>query len=109
LSELEKPRRPSGHALLEGYSSLAAVSQTALGKEGAAPSGDLARRTLAALARYCRVFPIGRPRLALWQGRALWTRKPQAALAIWQRGLDIAGELGMRHDEALLRQELAAR
>ena len=79
----------------------------ALGKQGATPSGEFARRTLAALDRYCRVFPIGRPRLALWQGRALSTRKPQAALAIWQRGLDIASELGMRHDESLLRQELA--
>ncbi|HVY39029.1 MAG TPA: AAA family ATPase [Polyangia bacterium] len=108
LAELEKPRRPSGHALLEGYSSLATASLMIAGKDGGAAPGDLARRTLAALERYCRVFPIGRPRLALWQGRALSARKPQAALSAWQRGLQAAGELRMRHDESLLTQELAA-
>jgi hypothetical protein len=108
LTELEKARRPPGHALLEGYSSLAAVAQMLVVEPGLRPPAEFARRTLKALRRYCQVFPVGAPRLALWQGRACAERKPQVAGSLWRRGFEMARDLLMRDDASLLEQELAS-
>jgi class 3 adenylate cyclase len=104
LDELARARRPAGHALLEGCSALVHVylSRPEAGDEPA-------RRSLQVLARYCRIFPIGRPRLALWTGRRWLARdRRKRALATWRAGLDEARRLGMGHDERLLTSAIAS-
>ena len=103
LRELGSARRPAGHAILEGCSSIAHLELAALAEK---PSADrLARvhRTLTLLRRYCSIFPIGRPRLAFWHGRLLaLTDRRTPALATWRAGLATARALGMKYDETLL-------
>lgn len=63
-----------------------------------------------AMARFARVFPIGRPRALLLSGRRLWLQnQPRKALALWRRGLHLAERLAMPSEAALLHRELGWR
>jgi tetratricopeptide (TPR) repeat protein len=101
--------RPGGHAILEGCSSLLHLQLAHL---AASPDRDrLARahRALALLRRYCRIFPIGQPRLHFWRGRLLaLTGHRTAALTTWRAGAQAARALGMEHDRQRLESALAS-
>jgi tetratricopeptide (TPR) repeat protein len=63
------------------------------------------RAALGALSRLARVFPIGRPWLALMRGRAKQLAgKPEAAGKEWQTAIELGDRLGMPHPAALARQ-----
>ncbi len=67
-----------------------------------------ARQALRALGRYARVFPIGRPRLLLWQGvRAGLKGRPSDAVRLLSQSATVAAALGLRQDEGRALLELA--
>jgi hypothetical protein len=77
------------------------------GQEGAAGAARLRalRAALGALRRLARVFPIGRPWLALTRGRAKQLAgKRAAARAEWQTAIELGERLEMPHPAALARQ-----
>lgn len=69
-----------------------------------------AARALKYLHQYARIFPIGRPRAALWQGFYDWLNgKPEKAFRSWEKGLEIARALGLPWDEARICYEIGRR
>lgn len=69
-----------------------------------------AARALKSLHQYARIFPIGQPRAALWQGFYEWLcGKPEKALGNWQKGLETAQKLGLPWDEGRLLFEIGRR
>ncbi len=63
--------------------------------------------SVGALGKFARIFPIGRPYLALHRGRMRWqANKRAAAFADWQRAATLARDLGMPYPEALAQSEL---
>jgi len=104
---------PIIYSLLEGYSG---VAQTCLALWETSASAPLAeRKLLARLAQracrdfqgYARVFPIGRPRAALWQGLYDWLEgRPARARSSWQNSLVAARKLGMPLESGLAHYEI---
>ena len=69
-----------------------------------------ARRALKSLHQYARIFPIGRPRAALWQGFYEWLEGNQGkAYHTWQKGLENALALGLPWEEARIHYEIGRR
>jgi class 3 adenylate cyclase/tetratricopeptide (TPR) repeat protein len=69
-----------------------------------------ARRACAALRRHVRVFPIGRPYLALYEGRAAWLAgRPRAAQRAWRAALAAARRLAMPYEQGLIHAEWGRR
>jgi class 3 adenylate cyclase/tetratricopeptide (TPR) repeat protein len=59
------------------------------------------------LHNYARVFPIAKPRAALWQGAYEWLmNKPAKARKSWQKSLDYAERLDMPYDIGLVCYEI---
>lgn len=73
-------------------------------------SGETRRRAeqaLALLRQYARVFPIGRPRRALLEGRLAWLAgRRGAAFGHWRRAVQLAGQLSMPYEQALAHYEM---
>jgi hypothetical protein len=68
---------------------------------------EQALNTVKAVKSFARVFPIGRPRAALYQGCAEnLDGKHDKALRRWKEALPIARKLGMPYDEALIYLEI---
>jgi hypothetical protein len=106
-------RSPTAHYLLEGYAGVAEVYLAlweASSQQSPAESRKLARQALqacAGLRKFARVFPIGRPRARLLQGRAEWLAgRSSRAMKAWRASLAEAAGLGMRYEEALAREEI---
>jgi class 3 adenylate cyclase/tetratricopeptide (TPR) repeat protein len=94
---------------LEG---LAGVAEVRLAQAEAGPgigqAVRAARFAVAVLRKYARVFPIGRPRAALFEGRLqLLMQRGTRAVRSWQKGLNEAMRLQMPLEEALLHAALA--
>jgi tetratricopeptide (TPR) repeat protein len=105
LEAFLRPRRPAGHAVLEGYGSLARVAFARYERGGAASDLTNVRHVLSLLGRYSRVFPIGRPLYSFWRGRlASLSGKRRAARSILTAGLESAERLGMRNEALSLSQ-----
>ena len=69
---------------------------------------DLAWRACAAMRRFARAFPVGRPRSAIWKGLWHWIRNDRAAARRhWRSALAAASGLGMLPDSALAHEHLA--
>jgi tetratricopeptide (TPR) repeat protein len=91
---------------LEGFSGISetylklwelnkAASNEADFRQGAAAA-------LKSLAAYAKRYPVGRPRLAIWQGFFHWLAGEAAkAFPLWQKGVEQAQALHMPYDEAL--------
>ncbi len=89
---------------------LSAWSRALRNKEPAAAAQhqDQARAAIRDLKIYARLFPIGRPRSLLFEGRAAWlARRPERARRLAGQGLAAAEALGVPFDEALARYDLA--
>lgn len=121
--ELTEGMSPTVYALLMGFSAISEVYFALWDKtihsplrSGSALVGgvDLQRLTssagkaLALLNAYKKVFPIGQPYLAYYQGwhQAL-TGKPQQAVKTWQKGLEAAQKFDLPYEEGLIRLKLA--
>ena len=97
---------------LDAYAGVAEVYLTLWAQQRNQPEARVlqarARAALGALGSYARVFPIGRPRIALFRGRYAWqTGNTHAATHEWQRSLAAASRLQMDYDQALAHVELA--
>src|SRR5262245_30533576 len=67
----------------------------------------LAAKACKILSRFVRIFPIGKPRFWLSQGRYYWLGgKPSQARQAWQKGLTIATQLAMPYEQALAHYEI---
>lgn len=104
---------PTAYYLIEGYAGYAetclAVWEASSGLPPAqrAPLVERARQACAALAAFARIFPIGQPRMHLWQGLSTWLLgKPAQAHRIWHEGLKVAERLAMPYEQGLLHYEL---
>jgi tetratricopeptide (TPR) repeat protein len=66
-----------------------------------------ANHALAALSRFGRRFPLGRPSAALWQGLAAWVRgRRKPAMRHWRRALALADRYGAPYESARAHLEL---
>jgi class 3 adenylate cyclase/tetratricopeptide (TPR) repeat protein len=105
---IAKFRAPTAHYLLEGY---AGVAQVYLSLWETKDSGDMrrvARHACRDLRSFARIFPIGKPRARLWQGRlAQLSGRTEWAQAAWRAGLASAERLGMPFEAALAHAELS--
>jgi len=99
---------PTAHYLLEGYAGVAEVWLSLWESGDDSPEvRRAARKACAALRRFARVFPIGKPRALLWTGLYEWlSGKRSKARADWQMSLTSARRLGMRFEQALAHSEL---
>ncbi len=69
-----------------------------------------AQRALKSLHQYARIFPIGRPRAALWQGFYEWmTGNQDKAFSTWKKGLDTATSLGLPWEIGRIHYEIGRR
>jgi eukaryotic-like serine/threonine-protein kinase len=101
-------RAPTAHYLLEGYAGVAEVYL--LLWEAGQDSRDTSRAARQAcrdLRGFARIFPIGKPRARLWQGRlAHLCGRTERAQAAWRASLAAAERLGMPFEAALAHAEL---
>jgi eukaryotic-like serine/threonine-protein kinase len=105
---IAKFRAPTAHYLLEGYAGVAEV-HLALWEAGqdSSDTSRPARRACRDLRGFARIFPIGKPRARLWQGRlAHLSGQTERAQAAWRTGLAAAERLGMPFEAALAHAEL---
>jgi hypothetical protein len=59
------------------------------------------------LRKHAKLYPVGKPRLAVYEGRLLWLKGSNVkALRVWRDGVEQARTLAMPFDEALLHQTL---
>jgi tetratricopeptide (TPR) repeat protein len=106
---IAKFRAPTAHYLLEGYAGVAEVylSQWETNND-ASDTSRAARRACRNLRSFARIFPIGKPRARLWQGRlAQLSGRTEWAQAAWRAGLASAERLGMPFEAALAHAELS--
>jgi tetratricopeptide (TPR) repeat protein len=100
---------PSFYDAITGYTGPAEVYLTLW---EAQPAGqELARQARLAvrtLGKYSRVFPIGRPRLLLNQGRYDWlSGREKQAFKAWESSLQEARALEMLYDQGMAHYEIA--
>ena len=103
---------PLGYYALEGYSAIAEVLLGAWEKGAGSDANPrrLVSRSVKAIRRFGRTFPIGIPRARLWRGEYLWLRgRQKAARRVWERGLVDAVDRDLVYDEAALRFHVARR
>ncbi len=107
--ELTAHQRPTYFGTFLGYAGPADVylSLWEAGQAGA----DGRQRAADALGRlrgYAGVFPVGRPRSALLEGRHDWLRgRRDAAMRSWDRALELAERLSMPYEQGLAHYEIA--
>jgi class 3 adenylate cyclase/tetratricopeptide (TPR) repeat protein len=66
-----------------------------------------AAEALARMKRFANVFPVGRPRWAILEGRRSWLQgRTGQALRLWRRALATATELDMPHEQGLAHYEI---
>jgi hypothetical protein len=101
-------KRPTAFYLFEGYSGVAEVHLDRLEAGDASPATkQAARQACAALRRFARIYPIGRPRARLLGGRLRHLAgRRRRARAAWRASLSAAQRLGMPFDTALAHAEL---
>jgi tetratricopeptide (TPR) repeat protein len=66
-----------------------------------------AAEALVRMKRFANVFPVGRPRWSILEGRSSWLRGRRGrAFRLWRRALALATELDMPYEEGLARFEI---
>jgi class 3 adenylate cyclase len=101
-------KRPTAFYLFEGYTGVAEIhlDRWAAGDRSPA-TRQAARQACAALHTFARIFPIGKPRDRLLNGRILeLSGRPRQARAAWRASLSTAQRLGMPLDAALAHTQL---
>ncbi len=96
---------PNTCTQLEGYAGMVetylSLWETGSLKGEAGKIRQRSKWSLGELRKLARVFPVGRPRAALWQGAYEWLEGNRTrAGGSWQRALAIARDLGMPYEEA---------
>ncbi|MBI3797077.1 MAG: tetratricopeptide repeat protein, partial [Deltaproteobacteria bacterium] len=99
---------PSAYHTFSGYAGPAEVYLTLWEAQYPLPSlANFAAKACKILNRFARIFPIGKPRFWLSQGRYYWlSGKPSQARKAWQKGLALATQLAMPYEQALAHYEI---
>lgn len=104
---------PTAYYLIEGYAGYAETCLALWEASGGHLPNERsqleqqAQRSCDALAAFARIFPIGQPRMHLWQGLAAWlSGKPGQAHRIWREGLTVAEKLAMTYEQGLAHYEI---
>jgi len=107
-SLMAQHKRPTAFYLFEGYTGVAEVHLDRWAAGDRSPATKQAvRQARAALHTFARIFPIGKPRDLLLNGRFLHlSGRPRRARAAWRASLSAAQRLGMPLDAALAHDEL---
>lgn len=112
---LAQGRSPTVYALVMGFAAVAEiyftlwdVSLRAPGRLDSKRLGVSAGQALELLNAFRKVFPIGQPYHAYFQGwRESLTGQTQGALKTWQKGLEAAQKFNLPYEEGLIRLKLA--
>ena len=101
---------PTSFVLLEGYAGMTETFLTLwerhdeLGVGEKSVLWDAGKKACTAFQKYASVFPIIQPRNYLWQGMLKWLQgNPNRAEKYWRQGLELAQQLQMPYDTALLK------
>jgi class 3 adenylate cyclase/tetratricopeptide (TPR) repeat protein len=107
-SLMAQHKRPTAFYLFEGYTGVAEVHLDRWAAGDRSPATKQAvRQASTSLHTFARIFPIGRPRDRLVNGRLLQlSGRPRRARAAWRASLSAARRLGMPLDAALAHAEL---
>ncbi len=107
---------PTAFYLMDAYSNVAEVFvtlQELRTRAMPAERSDLARcarRACRRLHAFAKVFPPGRARASLWEGRRAWLLgKESAAFKAWEKSLRESEAFGLPFDDAQVRLEIARR
>jgi tetratricopeptide (TPR) repeat protein len=115
--ELATNLRPTVYSLDVGFSAMASVFfelwesalQNSDGENRTEEYKKFAGQALKILEAFKRVFPIGQPYLAYFQGWYAWLNGEQpAALKFWQNGLDASEKYNLLYEEGLIRVKLGS-
>lgn len=115
--ELAADISPTVYSLHLGYSASAEVFfglweralQNPDQKADATKFKELAEKAIKLLRTFGKIFPIGRPYLAYYEGWHQWlTGKHQNAIQSWNKGLEAAIKFRTLYEEGLLRARLVA-
>lgn len=102
-------QRPASFGTFLGYAGPAEAYLT-LWEAGQA-SADVqghAAEALGRLRKYAKVFPVGRPRSALLEGRNHWLRnRRDAAMRSWDQAIQLAERLSMPYEQGLAHYDIA--
>lgn len=108
LADMIESTRPTVYSTLEGFAAPATVF-LALAEGPTSPHLSAGRQALQALARFCRVFPLGEPRLAWLEGQLAWRRgRPRQAERRWLEAMHIAEARRLPYELAQAMLSLAA-
>ena len=102
-------QRPASFGTFLGYAGPAEAYLT-LWETGQTGADVQARAAdaLGRLRRYAKVFPVGRPRSALLEGRHDWLRgRRDAAMRSWDRAIQLAERLSMPYEQGLAHYDIA--
>jgi len=108
---------PTVYSLDVGFSAVAEVYfdmwESALQSADRGVASDQLRlsaeKAIKLLSAFKRVFPIGQPYLAYYQGWHAWLiGKPDAALRSWNKGLEAAQKFNLLYEEGLIRLKLGS-
>jgi class 3 adenylate cyclase/tetratricopeptide (TPR) repeat protein len=107
-SLMTQNKRPTAFYLFEGYTGVAEVHLERMAAGDRSPATrQAARQACAALHTFARIFPIGKPRDLLVNGRLLHlSGRTRRARAAWRASLSTAQRLSMPLDAALGHAEL---
>jgi len=99
---------PSNFSSFSGFAGPACVYLSLWEAGHAFPNPEgLASKALNNLRKFARVFPIGKPRLRLYEGWRNWLAgRRSRAHQDWEKSLERALELGMRYDQGLAHLEI---
>jgi hypothetical protein len=105
---MARHKRPTAFYLFEGYTGVAEIHLDRWAAGDRSPvTKQAARQACAALHTFARIFPIGKPRDRLLNGRLLeLSGRPRRARAAWRTSLSTAQRLGMPLDAALAHTQL---
>ena len=115
--EMASELSPTVYSLDVGFSSIAEVYFDLWEKALENPNGlqdasrlkQLAEKSLMLLKGFQKIFPIGKPYLALYTGRLYWDLgKLHKAVKTWQDGLEAAKKYKVLYEEGLLRVRLGS-
>ncbi len=106
---METILRPTGHAMLEGYASLAEITFLAMIDDRGSPTWERAfTQCLQGLKRYQAVFPIGRPRYRLWRALQCSLHGHHASSERqFRRAHQAANRLGMAWEQEMAAKAMA--
>lgn len=106
---LTEKATPSFYAAISGYTGPALVYLDLWEhKDHTSELAKRANRAVRSLGKYSRVFPIGKPRFSLYQGRYAWLmNNPRRARQKWQESLALATSLEMPYEQGLAHYEIA--